>query len=119
MMMLKDNIQSFDKLEGESVYELWQRFKAILQRCLHGIPDKMLLECLYPEPEEGLPYESRGGKVVEECRLASKRSCRCITEEVSDPNPDRRWTQDNFTLEFVKVSEPRKLLENRRPGRRS
>jgi len=59
MMMLRDNILSFNKLEGESVYELWQRFKALLQQCpTHGIPDKMLLECLYQEPEEGLPYES-------------------------------------------------------------
>uniref|UniRef100_M1DPT1 Retrotransposon gag protein n=1 Tax=Solanum tuberosum TaxID=4113 RepID=M1DPT1_SOLTU len=120
MMMLRDNILSFNKLEGESVYELWQRFKALLQQCpTHGIPDKMLLECLYPESKEGQPYESRSGKVVEKCRLARKRSSRHIAEEVSDPDPDRRWTQDNFTLESVKVGEPRKFLVNRRPRRRS
>uniref|UniRef100_M1DRJ7 Retrotransposon gag protein n=1 Tax=Solanum tuberosum TaxID=4113 RepID=M1DRJ7_SOLTU len=120
MTMLRYNILSFSKLECESVYELWQPFKAFLQQCLtHGIPDKMLLECLYPESEEGLPHESRSGKVVEKCRLASKRTSRRITKEVDDPNPDRRWTQDNFTLESVKFGEPRELLVNHRPGRRS
>ncbi|XP_049372836.1 uncharacterized protein LOC125837808 [Solanum verrucosum] len=116
MMMLRDNLISFSKLKGESVYEFWQTFKPFLQRCpTHGIPDKMPLECLYPESEEGLRDESRSGKVVEKCRLASKGSSRCNAEEVGDPDPDLRLTQDNFTLESVKVGEPRKLLLNRRP----
>uniref|UniRef100_M1D8I3 Retrotransposon gag protein n=1 Tax=Solanum tuberosum TaxID=4113 RepID=M1D8I3_SOLTU len=120
MMMLRYNILSFNKLKGESVYELWQRFKSILQQCpTHGISDKMLLECLYQESKEGPPYESRSEKVVEKCRLASKRASRHIVEEVGDPDPDCRWTQENFTLEYVKVGEPRKLWVNRRPGQRS
>uniref|UniRef100_M1DWL6 Uncharacterized protein n=1 Tax=Solanum tuberosum TaxID=4113 RepID=M1DWL6_SOLTU len=63
--------------------------------------------------------QGRSGKVVEKCRLESKRSSRHIAKEVSDPYPDRCWTQDNFTLESVKVGKPRKLLANRRPSRRS
>uniref|UniRef100_M1DPG4 Uncharacterized protein n=1 Tax=Solanum tuberosum TaxID=4113 RepID=M1DPG4_SOLTU len=59
------------------------------------------------------------GKVVEKCRLASKRSSRHIAEEVGDPDPDHRWTQDNFTLESIKAGEPKKLLANHQPGRRS
>uniref|UniRef100_M1DKT7 Integrase core domain containing protein n=1 Tax=Solanum tuberosum TaxID=4113 RepID=M1DKT7_SOLTU len=61
----------------------------------------------------------RTEKVVEKCRLSRKWSSRRIAEEVGDPDPDRRWTQENFTLESIKVGEPRKLLANRQPGRRS
>uniref|UniRef100_M1DIJ6 Uncharacterized protein n=1 Tax=Solanum tuberosum TaxID=4113 RepID=M1DIJ6_SOLTU len=58
--------------------------------------------------------KGRSGKVVEKCRLASKRSSRRIAEEVGDPNLDRSWTQDNFKVEFVNLGEARKLLANRR-----
>uniref|UniRef100_M1DGP9 Uncharacterized protein n=1 Tax=Solanum tuberosum TaxID=4113 RepID=M1DGP9_SOLTU len=52
-------------------------------------------------------------------KLEAKRSGRRTAEEVGDPDSDRRWTQDNFKVESVKLSEPRKLLAIRRPGRRS
>uniref|UniRef100_M1DVP4 Integrase core domain containing protein n=1 Tax=Solanum tuberosum TaxID=4113 RepID=M1DVP4_SOLTU len=73
MMMLRDNILSFNKLEGESVYELWQRLKALLQQCpTHGIPDKMLLECLYQESKEGLPYENMARPKVAERNMSPR-----------------------------------------------
>uniref|UniRef100_M1DTI9 Uncharacterized protein n=1 Tax=Solanum tuberosum TaxID=4113 RepID=M1DTI9_SOLTU len=52
-------------------------------------------------------------------RGVTKRSSRHIAEKVGDPDPDRHWTPDNFTLKSVKFGEPRKLLANGRPGRRS
>ncbi|WMV08775.1 hypothetical protein MTR67_002160 [Solanum verrucosum] len=48
LMNLRDNILTFKQLEGDTIHELWPRFKALLQQCpTDGIPDKMLLECFY------------------------------------------------------------------------
>uniref|UniRef100_M1DL42 Uncharacterized protein n=1 Tax=Solanum tuberosum TaxID=4113 RepID=M1DL42_SOLTU len=57
-------------------------------------------------------------KVSEKCKLASQRSNRRIAKEVGDPDLDRRWTKDNFKGKSVKLGVPKKLLANRRTGRR-
>ncbi|KAH0636443.1 hypothetical protein KY289_036358 [Solanum tuberosum] len=47
------NVQA---IGGETIHEMWPRFKALLQQCpTHGIPDKLLLECFY----RGLGPENR------------------------------------------------------------
>lgn len=57
MMIHRDNILNFSQLEGESIHELWLRFKTILLQCpTLGIADKMLLECFY----RGIGLENRG-----------------------------------------------------------
>uniref|UniRef100_M1DF67 Integrase core domain containing protein n=1 Tax=Solanum tuberosum TaxID=4113 RepID=M1DF67_SOLTU len=55
------------------------------------------------------------GKFSEGGKLARKRSSGRIAKE--DPDLDRRWTQDKFNLDSVKLGEPRKLLASRRPSR--
>uniref|UniRef100_M1DY55 Integrase core domain containing protein n=1 Tax=Solanum tuberosum TaxID=4113 RepID=M1DY55_SOLTU len=73
-------------------------------------------ECQQMKQQEGGQNEEvKVWKVIENYRLASKWSSRRIAEEVGDTDPDHRCTQDNFTLEFVKLGEPRKLLASRRP----
>uniref|UniRef100_M1DDX7 Uncharacterized protein n=1 Tax=Solanum tuberosum TaxID=4113 RepID=M1DDX7_SOLTU len=67
---------------------------------------------------EWVKTEVKVWKVNEKCILVSQRSSQRIAEEVGDANLDRRWTKDNFKVESVKLGVPRKLLVNRRPGRR-
>jgi len=44
MMTLQDIIQSFKRLEGESIHETWLQFKMlVLQFPTHGLPDNVLL----------------------------------------------------------------------------
>lgn len=47
LMTFTDNILNLNKLEGQGIYELWKRFKILLQQCpTHEIPDKLLLDCI-------------------------------------------------------------------------
>ncbi|KAL5554331.1 hypothetical protein UlMin_041732 [Ulmus minor] len=45
---LRNDITSFQQLEGESLYETWERYKELLRRCPHhGIPFWMQMETFY------------------------------------------------------------------------
>lgn len=45
---LRNDITSFQQLEGESLYETWERYKELLRRCPHhGIPFWIQMEILY------------------------------------------------------------------------
>ncbi|WRX28177.1 Retrotransposon gag domain - like 10 [Theobroma cacao] len=45
---LRNNITSFTQFDGESLYEAWERFKELLQRCPHhGIPDWLQVQAFY------------------------------------------------------------------------
>ncbi|WMV18449.1 hypothetical protein MTR67_011834 [Solanum verrucosum] len=48
MITLWDNIQSFKRLDGESILETWLRFKKLVLQCLtHDLPDNVLLQYFY------------------------------------------------------------------------
>lgn len=48
MMSLWDNIQSFNHLKYEPLYETWLRFKKLVLECpTHGLPDNVLLQYFY------------------------------------------------------------------------
>uniref|UniRef100_M1DZ77 Integrase core domain containing protein n=1 Tax=Solanum tuberosum TaxID=4113 RepID=M1DZ77_SOLTU len=42
----------------------------------------------------------------DEARLASQESSQRLAKEVGESDLDRRWTQENIRMEFVKLSEP-------------
>ncbi|KAL5545591.1 hypothetical protein UlMin_005278 [Ulmus minor] len=45
---LRNDITSFQQLEGESLYETWERYKELLRRCPHhGIPFWIQMETFY------------------------------------------------------------------------
>ncbi|WMV42058.1 hypothetical protein MTR67_035443, partial [Solanum verrucosum] len=48
MMTLRDNIQSFKRLEGKPIHDTWLRFKKLVLQCpTHGFPDNVLLQYFY------------------------------------------------------------------------
>ncbi|XP_015166988.1 uncharacterized protein [Solanum tuberosum] len=48
MMNLRDNIQSFKRLEGDPIHETWLRFKKVVLQCpTHGLPDNIFLQYFY------------------------------------------------------------------------
>ncbi|KAK4708698.1 hypothetical protein R3W88_029623 [Solanum pinnatisectum] len=48
MMALRDNIHSFNRLEGEPIHETWLRFKKLVLQCpTYGLPDNLLLQYFY------------------------------------------------------------------------
>jgi len=56
LLNLRDNLLTFKQVGEETILELWQRFKAILQTYpSHGMTDKTLLDCFY----QGLEPENR------------------------------------------------------------
>lgn len=50
--------------------------------------------------------------VFEKCRLVSQKSSRRIAEEVSVPYLNHHLNQEIFKVEYVKLSEPKRILEN-------
>ena len=45
---LRNDITAFRQIEGESLYEAWERFKEFLRKCLHhGIPYLIQMETFY------------------------------------------------------------------------
>uniref|UniRef100_M1DIV1 Integrase core domain containing protein n=1 Tax=Solanum tuberosum TaxID=4113 RepID=M1DIV1_SOLTU len=74
----------------------------------HGVRGKVQKEGQLSSPSHVSKEEvARGWR--------AKRSSWRFAKEVGDPDLIRCLTQDNFKLESVKLSEPRKLLANRRP----
>ncbi|WMV55093.1 hypothetical protein MTR67_048478 [Solanum verrucosum] len=48
MMILRDSIQGFKRLEGEPIHERWLRFKKLVPQCqTHGLPNNVLLQYFY------------------------------------------------------------------------
>lgn len=42
------DIIGFNQLEGDSLYEVWERFKELLRRCLHhGLPKWLIVQTFY------------------------------------------------------------------------
>lgn len=54
---MRDNILNFKHLQGETIYELWLRFKTLELQCqTYGIADKMVLDYFYKSTDP----ENRG-----------------------------------------------------------
>ncbi|XP_057522603.1 uncharacterized protein LOC130802612 [Amaranthus tricolor] len=44
----RNEISTFKKKDGESLYDAWERFKSLIRRCPHhGLPDWMVIETVY------------------------------------------------------------------------
>uniref|UniRef100_M1DLI8 Uncharacterized protein n=1 Tax=Solanum tuberosum TaxID=4113 RepID=M1DLI8_SOLTU len=79
-----------------------------------------VLSCLYLQHKEGSPSDTMAdpkNKVIMGRLLKSE--CWRAKAPVGDPDLDRRWTQDNFKVKFVKLGETRKLLASHQLVQRS
>ncbi|KAK6779898.1 hypothetical protein RDI58_022082 [Solanum bulbocastanum] len=48
MMTIRESIQCFNRLNGESLHETWLRFKKLVLQCpTHGLLDNVLLQYFY------------------------------------------------------------------------
>ena len=45
---LRNDITSFQQVDGEALYEAWERFKELLRKCpYHGLPHWIQMETFY------------------------------------------------------------------------
>jgi len=52
---LRVNITSLPQQDGESLYEVWERFKDLQHQCLHhGVLDWLLIQAFYNELDQSL-----------------------------------------------------------------
>ncbi|XP_015947382.1 uncharacterized protein LOC107472371 [Arachis duranensis] len=65
IIKLKTEVQTFRQMDGESLYEAWERYKALMRRCPPNMfSDWVKLQNFYeglnPEARKGLDYSSGG-----------------------------------------------------------
>ncbi|WMV09312.1 hypothetical protein MTR67_002697 [Solanum verrucosum] len=52
MMVLRDNIQGFKRLDGEPIHETWLRFQKLVLQCpTYRLPNNVLLQHFYWSPD--------------------------------------------------------------------
>ncbi|XP_057532921.1 uncharacterized protein LOC130810813 [Amaranthus tricolor] len=73
----RNEISTFKQKDGESLYDIWERFKSLIRKCPHhGLPDWMVIETVYNalrhEIQTSLDAAARGNFMMKTLTQAKK-----------------------------------------------
>ncbi|XP_023766424.1 uncharacterized protein LOC111914946 [Lactuca sativa] len=70
---LRNAITSFRQMDGESLWEVWERWNNLLRKCLaHRLPDDVKLETFYQVPTDRVHASGSKGSTSAEVRLVAQ-----------------------------------------------